>query len=155
MAVGKVVRIDLLERDSRFVRFAPGALDLELHSVLSVPLDANGRTVGALNVYSRTANAFDERTEESLRPLAAYAGEVISTSPLYAYSLETVDGLVESLETQSVIDQATGVLMFSESLASDAALDRLRDLALRSGESLRTVADWVLKERPTRTRPDE
>ena len=35
--------------------------------------------------------------------MAQYAAEVIGTSPLYAYSLEMVDGLVESLETQGLI----------------------------------------------------
>ncbi len=58
-AIGEshMVRIDVLDADTRFTHFAPGALDLELSSVLSVPLDANGRTVGALNLYSRRPDA--------------------------------------------------------------------------------------------------
>jgi GAF domain-containing protein len=143
-----VVRIDLLERDSRFVRFAPGALDREIHSVLSTPLSAHGRTVGALNMYSRTADAFDSGSEEAVRPMAEYAAEAISTSPLYAYSLEMVDGLVETIETQAIIAQATGVIMAGERTTGEQALDRLRNLALHGGESMRTVAEWVLDERP-------
>lgn len=146
---GHVVRIDILERDSRFERFAPGALDLGINSVLSEPLDAGGRTVGALNMYSNKVNAFDAAAEEAARPLAGYAAEAISTSPLYAYSLDMVAGLVESLETHALIGQATGVLMVTENGTTEAALDRLRDLALRSGESMRTVAQWVIRDRPT------
>jgi AmiR/NasT family two-component response regulator len=41
------------------------------------------------------------------------------------------------------------VLMATQEATSDDALARLRDLAMRSGESMRTVADWVLEERPT------
>lgn len=146
---GDVVRIDILEKDSRFTRFAPGALDRGLRSVLSTPLTANGRRVGALNMYSTQANAFDDQTSEAVRPIAEYAGHAISSSPLYAYSLDMVDGLVEDLESRAVIEQATGVLMANQEETSGDALDRLRDLAMRSGESMRTVAEWVIKERPT------
>jgi GAF domain-containing protein len=144
-----VVRIDILERDSRFTRFAPGALDLGLRSVLSVPLVTDGRSVGAMNMYSTSDNAFDDRTEEVVAPMAAYAAEVIGTSPLYAYSLDMVDGLVEDLESRALIAQATGVLMAVDDESSEEALDRLRELALRSGEAMRTVAQWVIDERPS------
>lgn len=148
---GDVVRIDILEKDSRFTRFAPGALDRGLRSVLSTPLDANGRTVGALNMYSLSANAFDERTSEAVRPMAEYAGQAIGTSPLYAYSIDMVEGLMEDLESRAMIGQATGVLMATQEESSEDALGRLRDLAIRSGESMRTVAEWVIKERPSGT----
>ena len=148
---GDIVRIDLLEKDSQFIRFAPGALDRGLRSVLSTPLDANGRTVGALNMYSLEANAFDEQTSETVRPIAEYAGQAIGASPLYAYSLDMVDGLMEDLESRALIDQATGVLMATQAETSEDALGHLRDLAMRSGESMRTVAEWVIEERPTGT----
>lgn len=146
---GDVVRIDILERDSRFTRFAPGAMDQGLKSVLSTPLKANGRKVGALNMYAMQVNAFDGRTEDAVRPMAEYAGEAIGRSPLYAYSLAMVDGLVEDLESRALIDQAVGVLMVTQEEAGEDALGRLRELALRSGESMRTVAGWVIDERPT------
>jgi GAF domain-containing protein len=146
---GEVVRIDILERDSTFTRFAPGALDRGLRSVLSTPLTAHGRSVGALNMYSTKANAFDDRTQEAVRPMAEYAGDAIGSSPLYAYSLDMVDGLVEDLESRAIIEQATGVLMSTQEDTSQDALAQLRDLAMRSGESIRTVAEWVIAERPT------
>lgn len=100
-------------------------------------------------MYSTQVRAFDATTEEAVRPMAAYAAETIATSPLYAYSLEMVDGLVEDLETRALIGQATGVLVGTEDGTTEAALDRLRNLALRSGESMRTVAEWVINDRPT------
>ncbi|HUR23130.1 MAG TPA: GAF and ANTAR domain-containing protein [Acidimicrobiales bacterium] len=149
MTDGNVVRIDILERDSMFTRFAPGALDRGLQSVLSTPLAANGRTVGALNMYSTRANAFDDEASDVVRPMAEFAGQAIGSSPLYAYTLDMVDGLVENLETRAIIEQATGVLMAGQDESTGDALGRLRDLAMRSGESMRTVAEWLLEERPT------
>ena len=148
-----VVRIDILERDSRFSRFAPGALAQDINSVLSLPLIARDQAVGALNLYSRSPNAFDARTEQAAQPLADYAAEAVGTSPLYAYSLEMVDGLVESLESQAIIAQATGIIMATEQRTSEDALDRLRTLALESEESMRTVADGVIAEHPTGPSP--
>lgn len=139
-----VVRIDVIESDIRFSRFAPGSLALGINSVLSVPLVARGDVVGALNVYGHQADAFDADTQEALRPMADYAAEAIARSPLYAYSLDMVEGLVETLESRALIAQATGVLMANERLTSEQALDRLRELALEKGEAMRTVAEWVL-----------
>lgn len=150
MTDSNVIRIDVIERDSRFSRFAPGALDLEVNSVLSVPLVASGRVVGSLNLYSHLPSAFDELSAEAVQPMADYAAEAIGTSPLYAYALDMVDGLMETLESQALISQATGVIMSTEQRTSEEALDRLRDLAMASGESMRTVADRVLSERSTR-----
>ena len=149
MEEGSVIRIDFVERDYRFGRIAPGALALDLNSFLSIPLFVQDRVVGALNAYSHAPDAFDERSEEILRPMADYASQAISTSPLYAYSLDMVEGLVESLESQAVINRAAGVLIESERLDGEEAMDRLRELALGSGESLTTVSEWVLAERPT------
>ena len=117
--------------------------------MLSIPLASVDRVVGALNLYSRVPNAFDARAEEAAQSLVDYAAEVLATSALYAYALELVDGLVESLESQAIIAQATGVLAATEQLKTEEALDRLRTLALASGESMRRIAAWVIEERPS------
>ena len=149
----KVIRVDILERDSRFSRFAPGAVAMDINSVLSLPLQAGDRVVGALNLYSRLPNAFDARAEQAAQPLADYATEVIATSALYASALDMVDGLVESLENQAIIAQAVGILSATEQRTTEKALERLRALALASGHSMRTVAGWVIEERPRGTAP--
>ena len=155
IAESQVIRIDVIERDSRFARFAPGALDHEINSILSMPLEVGGTAVGALNLYSHEANAFDERTVTAARPLADYAAEAIAKSPLYAYSLDMVDGLVESLESRALIAQAMGVLMVTDRCASEEALDRLRETALAGGTSMRAVAERVIADRPAAVPADQ
>jgi GAF domain-containing protein len=141
-----VVRIDVIEEDVRFSRFAPGALDSGINSVLSLPLVAEGRTVGALNLYSYRPNAFDQDSERAAIPFADYAAEVIARSPLYAYSLDMVEGLIESIENQALISRATGVLVARHGWSSAEALDALRRRALAHGESLLAVAESILAE---------
>lgn len=144
LAESHVVRVDLVERELGYQRFAPGALDSDVNSVVSFPLVAAGRTVGALNLYSRQAHAFDDETERAVVPLVGYAAEVLSTSPLYAASLDAVAGLMETLAERALIDRATGVLMARNSWTSTEAFDALRDRAFVHGESLRDVARTIL-----------
>lgn len=146
---GKVIRIDLIAEDERFRRLAPGAIAHDVHSVLSLPLSAHGDDVGALNIYSHQANAFDDTSQALAQPLADYAAEVIASSPLYACSLDMIEGLIESMESQALVSRATGVLMATEGLNDVQALDRLCHLALSSGRSMPMVAGWLLQERPT------
>ena len=155
IAESQVIRIDVIERDSRFTRFAPGALDHEINSVLSLPLEVNGTSVGALNLYSHEADAFDEQTASAAQPLADYGAEAIARSPLYAYSLDMVEGLVESLESRALIAQAVGVLMVTDRCTTEEALDRLRATALAGGTSMRTVAGRVIADRPARVPADQ
>lgn len=149
MDTASAVKIEVLESDSRFIRFAPGALDRQIHSVLSIPLIALEQVVGALNLYSHLPNAFDTATEEAVQPMADYAAESIGTSPLYASALDLVEGLVETMESRALINRAVGVIMAGERRTAEEALDRLRELALASSEPMQVVARWVLEERPT------
>lgn len=156
MDTGRVVRVQYLESDSRFTRFAPGALDHQIESILSIPLVLVDQVVGGLNIYSRLPNAFDARTEEAVRPMADYAAEAIATSPLYASTLDLVEGLVEAIENRAHINRAIGVIMAGEHRSSEEAMDRLRELAMASGEAMHVVARWVLEEHPTgRPRSDD
>lgn len=145
---GNVIRIDLVEKDIRFGRFAPGAVDIGVNSVLSLPLVSHGETVGALNLYSWLPDAFDESTVSSAAPLVEYAAETVATSPLYAYSLDMVEGLVETLEDQAIIAQGIGWMMASRSCTQSEALDLLRSSALAKDQSLRAAAEEALGERP-------
>lgn len=153
MSDANVIRIDLLERDSRFTRFAPGALDHKIESVLSIPLIAMDRVVGALNLYSHLPNAFDASSEAAVQPMADVAAEAIGTSPLYASALDMVEGLMETLESQALINQAAGVIMAGEGRTAEEALNRLRQLAMSSGKPMRAVSQLVLEEHPTALPP--
>lgn len=107
----KVVRLDLIGGEVRYSRFAPGAMDAGINTIVSFPLTAASRTVGALNLYSNQVDAFDDDTERVMAPIVSYASDVLATSPLYAYSLDLIDGLMEAIGDRAAINQAPGVLM--------------------------------------------
>ena len=153
IGTGAPVRIDVVERNIRFPRFAPGAIDIGINSVQSVPLLVDGTSIGALNLYSRSANAFDDSTVEEAQPYADYAADLIAASPLYAYSLDLLEALTDDLEERAVLSQATGLIMAAESVTEPAAVEIIRTVALAEERSLRDVAEQITRERRI-PRPD-
>jgi GAF domain-containing protein len=138
------VRIDVLGEDERFEHFAPGAIEQGVESVLSVPLWWAGSVVGSINLYSGTRCAFDDGTIDQLRPLCEYAASVIARSPLYAATLDLIDGLAEAITESADVEMGVGVLRETDQLSAEAAFDHLRSLALGSGLSMAEVAREVI-----------
>jgi GAF domain-containing protein len=150
IAEGRPIRIDLVAENEQWQHFSPGALDRGVESVLSLPIQGDGTTIGALNLYSMAARAFDDEAERSGQLLADYAGEVIRTSPLYAYSLDLVDEVLDELATSELVNTAVGLLMERTEVDADAALRALSDDAGRHRMTLREAAEWELREHELR-----
>ena len=58
---GEVMRIESTDTERRWPEFVQSAREHNVRSTVSLPLIARGESIGALNVYSRTEAAFDER----------------------------------------------------------------------------------------------
>ncbi|CAN5752016.1 GAF and ANTAR domain-containing protein [soil metagenome] len=145
-AAAKAVRIDVLEHDERWVHFAPGALRVGIESVLSVPLVSEEVVVGSINLYSQVPNGLGIEAERRVLPVAAYAAGLIARSPLFAASLDLVDGLVEAVEVRDLIARAMGVLRGVHGLDEADALAELRRRALAEDHSIGEVAGRILDE---------
>jgi GAF domain-containing protein len=143
MAERSPVRIDVLRQDERFEHFAPGAVELGVESVLSVPLVWTGDVVGSINLYSTEPNAFTDATLTKVAPIAEYAAEVIGGSPLYAASLDLVDGLVATVKDNDDIQVAVGFLLGLGSATGAEAWAILRDRALKTGTSIAEAARQI------------
>jgi GAF domain-containing protein len=142
-----VVRVDLLDAAEDYPHFAPGALDAGINSVLSVPARWEGTIVGTLNMYSKATNGFrDDGAIRIAQELASYAAESIVTSPLYAYSVQVVEDLVESLATDEVVGRAITIICETAGCDESQAMADLRESARLRDESLRLAAEWVIRE---------
>jgi GAF domain-containing protein len=138
------VRIDVLRQDERYDHFAPGALEVGVESVLSVPIFWAGDVVGSVNLYSREPRAFSGATLGQLAPVVEYAAEVISHSPLYAETLGLVEGLVATVADADDIQLAIGILLGRGVASEEAAWSVLRADALRAGEPIADTARRVI-----------
>ena len=154
----KTVRSGSLGGEKLWPRFGPRVGRLGFHSALSLPLllprDAAQDTgiVGAINVYARGKDVFDERAEEMGELFAAPAAVAVHNAQVLAAAQALVGQLQQALATRPVIDQAIGVLRARSVLSEAEALTRLRAISQREHIRLVDVAATLVEESISRAR---
>lgn len=143
---GTVLRSRDLGADSRFPNYGPRAAALGGRSSLSLPLAADGRTVGALNLYSRSPDAFDNDALAVGELLAAHAALAVQAATAYYSSRTLAEQMRQALESRALIEQAKGVLMVQLGVPADAAFATLVERSQRSNRKLRDLAREVVDE---------
>ena len=101
------------------------------------------RKVGALNLFSETANGFDTVSAEQAIILAAFASVALNA----ATSGENVDNLRQGLESNREIGRAVGMLMLLKDVTDEEAFDTLRRLSQKMNVKVAEIARTVVEER--------
>lgn len=143
---GSVMRVRDIRADSRFPSYGPRAAERGVGSVLSLPLAADGRTVGALNLYSRRLDAFDREALATGEVLAAHAALAVQTATAFFSHRDLADQLREAISSRAVIEQAKGVLVAQHRCPPDEAFELLVAASQRSNTKLRDVAARLVKD---------
>ena len=126
-----------LAREDRWPNFSQRAHDeTGVTSMLCFRLVVAADSLGALNLYSRAVDAFDEEARAVGMVFAAHAAVALSS----ALHDEQMD---EALQSRDVIGQAKGILMAREGLTADQAFDSLRRASQRLNVKLRELAAEV------------
>lgn len=133
-----------LGEDPRWPRWGPKvAGELGLHSSLSYRLFASRGTLGSLNLYSRTIDAFNS---DAIHEGVAVAAQVAVALAHAQHS----EGMDNALRGRTVIGQAQGILMERFSLTDSQAFNVLVRYSQTHNVRLRTLAEQVVE---TRTLP--
>lgn len=131
---------DCVAGDDRWPRFGPTAVAAGVSSALSAPIDAGGRTVGAINLFSATRGGFDSIDETLLTALTAAFGHALSDYAAKRSAQDTVDGLRAAMEHRAPIEQAKGIVMALYRIGPDAAFARLSQRSQDENRKLRDIA---------------
>lgn len=99
---GVSVKIDDLEEVSG--SFATMAIEQGLHSVLTVPLLARGRSVGVLTVFAVDSNMYTDEDMSLLNTFASQAAMAIDTAALYGREHDVSSILQESILPEKLPD---------------------------------------------------
>jgi anti-anti-sigma factor len=144
-----------LDTETRWPSFTPQARDLGIKSILSSPLKAFAQPVGALNIYSRAAQAFDIKAQGTAAVFAQRASVILSDARVGVSETQMAIRFQEALRTREVIALAKGVIMEREGIEEDAAFTALLRLALYNGTPLRRRAEeTVLSARQAELGPE-
>jgi transcriptional regulator with GAF, ATPase, and Fis domain len=134
-----------LGREERWPEFSARAQrETGVTSMLAFRLFVEGDTLGSLNLYSKEADAFDERSRTVGLVFAAHAAVALSTA-LHDEQME------EALQSRDLIGQAKGILMAREGITADQAFEMLRRASQRLNVKLRDVAGEIV--RPSQSPP--
>ena len=127
-----------LDEEDRWPAFSRRAFEeTGVVSMVAFRLFVDEDTMGALNLYSKTPDAFDDESREIGAVFAAHAAVALA-------SARKEEHLETALGSRDVIGQAKGLLMARQDISSDEAFAVLRNASQRLNIKLRDVADNVV-----------
>jgi GAF domain-containing protein len=147
-----LVTVDDLGADPRWPRWAAAARDLGLLSVMSAPLVAGDRTLGALKVYGAEAGAFTVRDAQVLSLSAAQAALLVAHVTARERARRASDELRQAMAARDVVSTAKGVLMGRHGIGEETALAMLLSRSGGEGGTLRQAARAVVDSAVRRLR---
>jgi hypothetical protein len=113
-------------------------------STALLPGPPTGRSIGALNVYSRFANGLDSADRDVLLLLATHASLALAGTDAVTRGELQAEHLRKAVDSRDVIGQAKGIIMARRGVSADEAFDILRrapqDLNVKLAELARTLA---------------
>jgi anti-anti-sigma factor len=141
---GRWFHAESLQEETRWPAFTPKALDLGIKAILSSPLLAGDRPVGALNIYSRTTAAFATKEQELASMFATEASVILRDAGVGVADDHLLGRLGEALRTRQVIAQAQGVVMEREGVSEEEAYSLLRNFSRTTDLPIRDRAADVV-----------
>jgi len=143
---GELTEVPDTRSDDRWTDYMRRAAEHGNLSSLSVPLviDKDERVTGALNIYARTPEAFDEGARTAATRFGPYAAVAAGNLHAYQSARGLADNLQRALESRAVIDQAKGILMERHKLTADQAFQALAQASMHANRKVRDVADQLV-----------
>jgi GAF domain-containing protein len=140
---GELTEITDTRTDGRWPDYTLRAAERGNLSSLSIPLpiDEDEQVSGALNIYAREPDAFDEDARAAATGFGPYAAIAVANMHAYESARSMADNLRVALETRAVIDQAKGILMERHKLTADQAFQVLSRVSMNSNRKVRDIAD--------------
>lgn len=149
---GRTVRSGSLGGEQMWPRFGPRVGRLGIHSALSLPLLLPGQVVGAINVYARGKDVFDDHAAELGELFAAPAAVAVHNAQILTQALALTVQLQSALSHRPVIDQAIGLLRGRTGGTAEEAFARLRAISQSEHTKLFDVAQHIVDEAVRRAR---
>ena len=137
-------RIGSTADDQRWPDFSRVAFSHGIHSTLSLPLQARGEGLGALNLYAAEVNAFTDAHEKIAIAFADQASIALANAQVYWDARELSENLSEAIKTRETISQAVGILMAVGGRSPGSAFQMLANASQRENRKVREIASEIV-----------
>jgi GAF domain-containing protein len=144
---GEVTVIPDTRAGDRWPDYTPRVVERGNLSSLSIPLaiDQDAQVSGALNIYARRPDAFDEASRSVATRFAPYAAVAAGNLYTYQSTRDMADNLHNALESRAIIDQAKGILIERYKVTADQAFQLLVQASMTTNRKLRDIADHLVR----------
>jgi GAF domain-containing protein len=128
-----------LATDSRWPTWGPMIVkEMGVASIVSYRLYTTQDTLGALNLYATTPDAFDADDIDNGHALAAHVGVALAAS-------QNAENLEMAISNRTMIGRAEGILMERFGLTPDQAFAVLRRVSQHQNVKLNRVAEELVR----------
>lgn len=143
-ATERTVIIADVVTDDRWPLWSHAVRDVPIRSVISSPLMAGTRCLGALKIYAAEPGVFNEATARPLEKLAFPAATLLDNIQASEAPHRFTEVLSGALYSRDTINRAQGFLMQLHGLTQEQALRELVQLSKTSRQSLLSVSTEIL-----------
>lgn len=133
----RTVRVPDMAHETRWPEFARRAHEAGVGSMLSFQLFVESDDLGALNLYSKRTEAFDDESEHVGLLFASHAAVALA-------EMRKLENMSHAIETRDVIGQAQGILMERYTLSGRRAFAVLIRHSQDQNRKLRDVAQELV-----------
>ncbi|MCS5734479.1 GAF and ANTAR domain-containing protein [Herbiconiux sp. CPCC 203386] len=143
---GQIVSVDnIADTYARWPKFATLATSLDYQAMHAIPMKLRDQTIGSLNLFSDRVGPIHPEDAAAAKALA----DIATIGILHERALREADTAREQLQhalnSRIVIEQAKGIIAYSDQVDMDEAFRRLRSRARASGQLLSVVAREVVE----------
>jgi GAF domain-containing protein len=135
-----------MDAEKRWPDYTPRAAAAGVQSSLSIGLPVHESVAGALNMYSRKLDAFDDEAIVLAQTFAGYAAVALANAHLYDIQATLAQHMQAAMATRAVIEQAKGILMGARRCSAEEAFAILSKLSQDTNRKLRDVAMALVAE---------
>jgi GAF domain-containing protein len=132
-----VITVEDTTMCERWPEFSQRAAELNVFSMLCVPLSVDELQLGALSLYGQKPDAFGPHDRALTDLYAAHAAIALADAQRTAQ-------LREALVNRDVIGQAKGILMERMKITSPNAFEQLAQASQRTNRKLRAIAQQLV-----------
>lgn len=143
---GLVLRVRDIGREPRWPSYMPRARDVGAASMVSIPMTVEAKTIGALNVYSRTVDAFRAEDVSVAEIIVGHASLATQVAAALHGHRSLADQLRTAMASRAAIEQAKGIMMRSVGCGPDAAFERLVQQSQHENRKVREIAEELVRQ---------
>lgn len=127
-------------RQEQRYKYRDLAVKEDLTSMLSVPMIVKDRTIGIINVYTKTPHHFSQDEIDVLQMVANQAAVAVENTKLMEETLRAK----EALETRKLVERAKGIVMRMNNLSEDSAYKLIHKKSMDSCRSMKDIAESII-----------